>query len=169
MIPEYGLYCSPLCACMHRFALMQKSIQIRVTSGRHRIQSGLCHWQLLNSLYCLWGRNFGSKYCYDNFVPTELACERCFLQLLWNLQSRQVFNECMDIGVRINSWWCRSVCCCQRCLLWRDRAKSRRNVTSPSQRRVASLWQIATLLLQWGKLFTVIYFLHPPSVGYIGC
>jgi hypothetical protein len=52
----------------------------------------------------------------------------------------------------------------QRCLLWRDRAKSRRNVTSPSQRRVASLWRIATLLLQWGKLVTVKKnYIHPAS------
>jgi hypothetical protein len=50
----------------------------------------------------------------------------------------------------------------QGCLLWRDRAKSRRNVTSPSQRRVASLWRIATLLLQWGKLVTVnCFYIHP--------
>jgi hypothetical protein len=52
----------------------------------------------------------------------------------------------------------------QRCLLWRDRVKSRRNVTSPSQRRVASLWRIETLLLQWDKLVTVkkIY-IYPAS------
>jgi hypothetical protein len=54
--------------------------------------------------------------------------------------------------------------CKQHCLLWRDRAKSRRNVMSPSQRRVASLWRIATLLLQWGKLVTVNFFyIHPAS------
>jgi hypothetical protein len=46
----------------------------------------------------------------------------------------------------------------QRCLLWCDRAKSHRNVKSPSQRRVASLWQIATLLLQWNKLVTINFF-----------
>jgi hypothetical protein len=48
----------------------------------------------------------------------------------------------------------------QRCLLWRDRAKSRRNVMLLSQRRVASLWRIATLLLQWGKLVTVRVVIH---------
>jgi hypothetical protein len=61
-------------------------------------------------------------------------------------------------------WDQKLVDCClnQHCLLWRDRAKSRRNVTSPSQRRVVSLWRIATLLLQWDKLVTVKkFYIHP--------
>jgi hypothetical protein len=69
-------------------------------------------------------------------------------------------NECNINGLDIkDSNWLD-----QGCLLWRDIAKSHRNITSPSQRCVASSWRIATLLLQWGKLVTVnVFYNHLAS------
>jgi hypothetical protein len=108
---------------------------VTVTMSRHRHNVASCHHD-------------GSWRCYYNGIISHC---KCFLQ---------------PPGIEhVGCWrWFTWHVYRQHCLLWRDRAKLRRNVTSPSQRCVASLWRIVTLLQQWDKLVTVkkIY-IHPAT------